>query len=494
MTSLPPPSAPTVAPSTGSLDAEKSTMSWAKKTPAVPYALLALYFLHSFFMTFPMTAYGQWLFQVIHMPPATTTIYYAVTFFPWNLKPLYGLISDNFPIAGYHRKSYIVLCELGTALSFVVTGAFVSTIAGAFAIKMFDAICEAFSQIMLGIFLVDLAAHDSTSTTSAKVQSWANGAKNGASIIALLIGIPVYKAQFLTPQAIISFTSLFPIIAVFVCMLGLQESRKPARPSQLGDMAASEPSSMSHTAAFCLALREGWHTFKADAHKKLRIMKPILPTMMFFLLCSALPNDGTVWYQYTFSLLGDQPECLQYASLAGMVGRFLSCIMYAKVCSGRNVRHVFLASTVSSVIAGLPRLLLTPPVASLPVSVCTFCTVESFVTSFTAEFALLQLLVVATYYCPDNKEVHGLTYALYLSFMDFGGVLSGMLSSMVVTLLGIVPDPVTQIISWNNLWLLVLISAGGQLLVLLFLYVLPEKAHASAQTSEYEPLLADRKE
>ncbi|GLD94557.1 hypothetical protein PINS_up003168 [Pythium insidiosum] len=78
--------------------------------------------------------------------------------------------------------------------------------------------------------------------------------------------------------------------------------------------------------------------------------------------------------------------------------------------------------------------------------------------------------------------------------MDFGGVLSGMLSSMVVTLLGIVPDPVTQVISWDNLWLLVLISAGGQLLVLVFLYVLPEKAHESAERSEYEPLLADRAE
>ncbi|GLD94555.1 hypothetical protein PINS_up003166 [Pythium insidiosum] len=176
MTSLSSPSAPTVPASAASLDAEKAALL-ARAPPAVPYALLALYFLHSFFMTFPMTAYGKWLFEVIHMAPATTTIYYAVTFFPWNLKPLYGLISDVFPIAGFHRKSYIVICELGTALSFIVTGAFVTTIAGAFAIKMLDAICEAFSQMMLGIFLVDIAAQDATSQTSAKVQSWANGAK-----------------------------------------------------------------------------------------------------------------------------------------------------------------------------------------------------------------------------------------------------------------------------------------------------------------------------
>jgi hypothetical protein len=446
----------------------------------VPYALLALYFLHSFFMTFPMTAYGEWLFQVIHMAPATTTIYYSVGFFPWNLKPLYGLISDNFPIAGYHRKSYIIICEIGAALSLFVTGAYVSSIPGAFVVRVLDAIFEAFAQIMLGIFLVDLAAGDATSRSSAKVQSWSNGAKNLASIIALVVGIPMYKNKAIAPQSIISFTAVFPLLSAVVCAVGIQEARKATAEPMV------EPQyEMPRTgcAAFLLAIRERWTGFRLDATAKLAIMKPVLPTMVFFCLCSALPSDGTVWYQYTFSLLGDQPECLQYSSLAGMVGRFVSCIMYAKVCSGRNVRHVFLASTVSSVLAGLPRLLLTPPVANLPISICAFGTLESFITSFTAEFALLQLLVVATYYCPENREVHGLTYALYLSFMDFGGVLSGILSSVVVTALGITPDPVTQQVNWANLSLLVVMSAACQLLVLAFLYVLPEKAHAAVKAS-----------
>lgn len=431
----------------------------------VPYALLALYFLHSFFMTFPMTAYGEWLFQVIHMPPATTTIYYSVSFFPWNLKPLYGLISDNFPIAGYHRKSYIVLCEIGAAISLFMTGAYVNSVTGAFVVKLLDSVFEAFAQIMLGIFLVDLAADDPTSRSSAKVQSWANGVKNAASIAALLLGIPVYQNKNISPQAVICATSLLPFVAVAICIVGLKEARRLASPWQGVPTAQSSCRSV---------VQQAFSAFMADLKAKAAILRPVLPTMLFFCLANALPNDGTVWFQYTFSLV--QPECRQYMSLAGMVGRFASCMMYARVCSGRNVRYVFFASTVSSVIAGLPRLLLTPPVASLPVSVCTFSTVESFITSFTAEFALLQLLVVATFYCPPSKQVHGLTYALYLSCMDFGGVVSGFLSSFVVTALGIVPDPVSQVVNWENLWILVLIAAAGQLLVLLFLMVLPEKA------------------
>lgn len=442
----------------------------------VPIGLLALYFLHAFFLTFPMTAYGEWLFQVIRMPPATTSIYYSVSFFPWNLKPLYGLISDNFPIAGYHRKSYIIVCEVGAALSLFYTGAFVDSITGAFVVKILDSVFEAFAQIMLGIFLVDLAAEDATSVTSGKVQSLANGTKNAASIGALLLGIPVYKNKAVKPTTVICWTSAMPLVAAVVCMLVINETRAVSAPH----FTIHTGISITGAQSFWASLRESWSSFKYDVVRKFDLFLPILPTMLFFFLCSALPGDGSIWYQYTFSLLEDQPECLQYMSLAGMVGRFLSCIMYAQWCSGRNVRQVFFASTICSVIAGLPRLLLAPPLLApehLPVSICTFSAAESFVTAFTSEFALLQLLVVATFYCPKSKEVHGLSYALYLSFMDFGGVVSGVATSGIVTLLGIEADPVTQVVNWDNLWVPVLVSACSQLFVLVFLCVLPDRVN-----------------
>ncbi|ETK78826.1 hypothetical protein L917_14966 [Phytophthora nicotianae] len=454
----------------------------APSTPRMPLALLALYFVHAFYMTFPMTAYGEWLFDVLHMPPSTTTLYYSVTFFPWNLKPLYGLLSDSFPLFGYRRKSYIVICEVLAATSLVLTATYVHSIAGAFVVKLVDAIAEAFAQLMLGILLVDLTTGDATSRSSAHVQSLANGTRNAASIAALILGVPVYKDKNITPQQVIGWTSLLPLTAVGVCLLGLKETpvyefldSQEERSLELDGMIPA--SSWSNT------LKSWWLPFKRDLQHKMELIKPVLPPMLFFFLCNALPDDGTIWYQYTFSLLKDEHECVQYMSLAGMIGRFLSCLSYAKWCTNKNVRSVFLLSTMCSVAAGLPRLLLAPPVVDLPVSVCTFSTVESFITSFTSEFALLQLLVVATYYCPANPEVQGLTYALFLSFMDFGGVVSGVLSSFVVSALGIVPDPTTRIVDWSHLWQVVVIASVGQLLVLVFLGVLPEKVDTSENTS-----------
>ena len=51
------------------------------KKSLLPFGLLSLYFVHAFFLSFPMTAYGNWLFNVIHMSPATTSIYYGIAFY-----------------------------------------------------------------------------------------------------------------------------------------------------------------------------------------------------------------------------------------------------------------------------------------------------------------------------------------------------------------------------------------------------------------------------
>lgn len=467
----------TLEDSEGGMEATASA-GWRAGVPA---GLLALYFLHAFFLTFPMTAYGEWLFQVVRMPPATTALYNSVSFLPWNLKPLYGLVSDNFPLAGYHRKSYIVLCEIGAALSLFYTGAVVTSIAGAFAVKLLDSVFEAFAQIMLGVFLVDLASGDATGAASGRVQSLANATKNAASVVALVLGIPVYKDQRVSPSAVICWTSALPLVAAGVCVVGLHETRTVSAlrfTMDSGLYAGTATAADESETSFVGSLWASWRAFQSDVVHKFHLLRPVLPTMLFFFLCSALPGDGAVWYQYTFTLLVESPECLQYMSLAGMVARFLACLMYAKWCTGQSVRRVFVASTLCSVLAGLPRLLLAPPLlatTSLPVSVCTFSAVESFVTAFTAEFALLQLLVVATFYVPDAKDVHGLSYALYLSFMDFGGVVSGVATAGVVSLLGIVEDPVTHVVNWDRLWVLVLLAAGSQLFVLAFLCVLPEK-------------------
>ena len=37
------------------------------------------------------------------------TLYMSIIHIPWSVKIIYGIVSDNLPIAGTRRKSYIVI-------------------------------------------------------------------------------------------------------------------------------------------------------------------------------------------------------------------------------------------------------------------------------------------------------------------------------------------------------------------------------------------------
>jgi hypothetical protein len=46
------------------------------------------------------------------MDPAELAIFTGFSTLPWLVKPLYGFASDTFPIWGYRRRSYLVLCGI----------------------------------------------------------------------------------------------------------------------------------------------------------------------------------------------------------------------------------------------------------------------------------------------------------------------------------------------------------------------------------------------
>jgi len=51
------------------------------------------------------------------LEPGTSAILSATIIFPWSIKIVYGLISDNYPILGAKRRPYLVAMSFISALS-----------------------------------------------------------------------------------------------------------------------------------------------------------------------------------------------------------------------------------------------------------------------------------------------------------------------------------------------------------------------------------------
>ena len=74
-----------------------------------------------FVMAFPCVAVQMFLMDKIS--PVNTAITYGIISFPWCLKPIYGFVSDKYPVFDLgHRKPYIAWASL--MLGFLYTFAY----------------------------------------------------------------------------------------------------------------------------------------------------------------------------------------------------------------------------------------------------------------------------------------------------------------------------------------------------------------------------------
>ena len=71
--------------------------------------------------------HGLWMMAILatqdyfknylHLDPGQMTVYISIIHLPWSIKILYGLVSDNLPVFGTRRKSYIIIMGIIQSIS-----------------------------------------------------------------------------------------------------------------------------------------------------------------------------------------------------------------------------------------------------------------------------------------------------------------------------------------------------------------------------------------
>ena len=62
-----------------------------------------------------------------NLTPSVMSMSYGFTALPWSLKPIWGFISDSYPLFGYRRKSYLISMALIRFLSWLALAFWVKT-------------------------------------------------------------------------------------------------------------------------------------------------------------------------------------------------------------------------------------------------------------------------------------------------------------------------------------------------------------------------------
>ena len=82
--------------------------------------LLSFYLLLGFCFQFPSVAMRYWMMENVQVSPAQMSAIFGVVAIPWCLKPIYGFISDSYPIYGLRRRPYMVIMSFATCFMWIL--------------------------------------------------------------------------------------------------------------------------------------------------------------------------------------------------------------------------------------------------------------------------------------------------------------------------------------------------------------------------------------
>ncbi|MBI3304415.1 MAG: hypothetical protein HYZ72_20320, partial [Deltaproteobacteria bacterium] len=165
---------------------------------------------------------------------AQSGFFFAVIGLGWTIKPLYGVLSDFFPLAGYQRKGYLLLMSLvGTgswlALSFLPPHYY--------AVLIFLTLCAAilaFCDVMADALMVE-TGRPLGLTGSFQAVQWASISL--AFTFAQFGG--GYLSAYATPQSVFLIAALFPLVTLVATLRLVQEPRTSINWESLHDTGSS---------------------------------------------------------------------------------------------------------------------------------------------------------------------------------------------------------------------------------------------------------------
>ncbi len=361
--------------------------------------LLLFYFLLGFCFGFPAVALEFYLIDTLKMEPATMTALFGIVSLPWCMKPLLGLISDTFPIRGYHRIPYISLGSFVSGLSWWVLPFFTDFIG---TLLFIGSLFMCLADVCCDCILVQRARLEDEEHKG-EIQSWAWGLRAAGALCASIIG-PICYSWF---GAEITFVTCgcFPVIFAALA-LGLEEDIAPERQST-GKIVAS----------LCKALKT----------------KTVFMPALFIFIINITPGYSTIFVYWLRNTLKFTPFDFSMLDVAGGVSSILGSIIFKRYLTHVPIKTLFVYTLTLAFALRWLHIILAARV--IPQFDIIFAIGEQVAMTLVYQCILLPVVCLVAKICPVGIE--GSLYALIMSISNFGGTLSSEWSAVMASAMGI---------------------------------------------------------
>lgn len=132
-------------------------LSKKKTNNKICYLLISF---HSGICTLSDLAVQYFFKDQLKLEPGYMSQILSICLIPWMIKPLFGIITDLFPIFGYRRKIYILFCGILDIICWLYMAFFVQTLLQAVIALFLVNVAVAFSSVLAEAIVVELSKLD----------------------------------------------------------------------------------------------------------------------------------------------------------------------------------------------------------------------------------------------------------------------------------------------------------------------------------------------
>jgi len=292
------------------------------------YAILIVYFVQGA-IGLARLATTFYLKDDLHLSPAESAALTGIFSTPWLLKPLYGFLSDGFPLGGYRRRSYLALSGLLGALSYlalaspgVVDSVGTATVAitlGSLSVAVSDVVADS-----LVVEKIQAAGPGGDPKLAGGLQSlcWGSSAMGGITS-AYFSGVLL---ETIGTRGLFGITASLPLLVTLVS-LSIRETRL----------------SFDYSSSISLAKEQAMLLRLALTQKSV-----YLP-LFFLVLWQGSPSSDSAFFYFLTNELHMQPEFLGRVRLGTSIASLAGVWLYQRYLREVPIAKILFWTTLASV-------------------------------------------------------------------------------------------------------------------------------------------------
>ncbi|KAM1133527.1 hypothetical protein ACFX19_043474 [Malus domestica] len=386
--------------------------------------------------------------DVQKLQPSVVQLYIGLYYIPWLMKPVWGLLTDVFPVRGYRRRPYFVLAGVIGTVS-ALTVAFSGNLAAVVALTWLIGVTA-------GVAIADVTIDACIARNSIEIRSLASDLQSlcgFCSSAGALVGYSTsgFFVHHLGPQGALGLLAIPPI---FLTVLGfvIYEQRSTNLHSQRKRAVEEVGVAMSGI----------YKTIKLP-----QVWKPSL--YMYLSLALSINTQEGNFYWYTDPSAGPafSQEFVGMIYAVGAVASIVGVLIYHKTLKNYPFRNlVFFAQLLYAMSGLLDLTFILRWNLALGIPDYFFVIMEECVFRIVTKIRWMPMIVLSTRLCPLGIE--GTFFALLMCIDSLGSLSSKWGGGAVLHALNVTRT------NFTNLWLALLIRNVLRFLTLGLIFLVPK--------------------